>query len=135
MAECLVEQIPVDYPTTPILPRAYRQRFKELLYETNWSLRADMPGNLVESGISIERGRLMFLLTNENQCVERHHLGFYSFEVFPGTVAEDSGTHPDKGYFAISPRIMRQVLPTSGSRITAWLPTNSTLSGASSLRP
>jgi hypothetical protein len=89
----LEETIPADYNHSPFLPRVYRGSLDRYLYFLS-QLEAirNIAGDIVECGVSIGHGALLFLLLSEYLGVERTYYGFDSFEGFPDPVAEDEAT-------------------------------------------
>jgi hypothetical protein len=108
----LVESIPADYCHSPFLPRVYRGALDRILYFVD-SLEKVKPleGDIVECGVSIGHGALLFLLISEYLDKLRDYYGFDSFEGFPNPVAEDETTPiTGKGFWANPPEIVYKVL-------------------------
>ena len=98
----LEESIPADYNHSPFLPRVYRGSLDRYLYFLNQLEKLKgLDGDIVECGVSIGHGALLFLLMSEYLGVERTYFGFDSFTGFPDPVAEDGVTPiKDKGFWA-----------------------------------
>src|SRR5262249_1221250 len=61
----------------------------------------NVDGDIVECGVSIGHGTLLFLLLSDFIGVERTYYGFDSFEGFPDAVAKDGSTPiTSKGFYA-----------------------------------
>src|SRR5947209_7413068 len=104
--------IPADYNHSPFLPRVYRGSLDRYLYFLNQlETVRDVPGDIVECGVSIGHGALLFLLLSEYLGVERTYYGFDSFEGFPDPLAEDETTPiTGKGFWANPPETVLRVL-------------------------
>lgn len=98
----LEESIPADYNHSPFLPRVYRGSLDRYLYFLDQIQRVrHVEGDIVECGVSIGHGALLFLLMSEYIGVERTYYGFDSFEGFPDPVAADGVTPiTGKGFWA-----------------------------------
>lgn len=95
--DLLEETIPADYNHSPFLPRVYRGSLDRYLYFLSQLERIrEIEGDIVECGVSIGHGALLFLLLSEYIGVERTYYGFDSFEGFPDPVEKD-GVTPIKG--------------------------------------
>jgi hypothetical protein len=108
----LVESIPADYNHSPFLPRIYRGSLDRLMYFRDQVEEvASVPGDIVECGVSLGHGALVFLLLSEYVGVPRTYWGFDSFEGFPEPVAKDEQT-PIKGpgFWANPPETVMKVL-------------------------
>ena len=108
----LEESIPSDYNHSPFLPRVYRGSLDRYLYCLDQldKVRA-IEGDIVECGVSIGHGALLFLLLSEYLGVERTYYGFDSFEGFPDPVPEDETTPiTGKDYWANPPETVLRVL-------------------------
>ena len=93
----LEESIPADYNHSPFLPRVYKGSLDRYLYILDQLERVrHLEGDIVECGVSIGHGALLFLLMSEYLGVERTYYGFDSFEGFPAPAAKD-GVTPIKG--------------------------------------
>ena len=93
----LEETIPSDYNHSPFLPRVYRGSLDRYLYFLNQLEKLkEIDGDIVECGVSIGHGALLFLLISEYLGVERTYHGFDSFAGFPDPVEED-GVTPIRG--------------------------------------
>jgi O-methyltransferase len=108
----LEESIPADYNHSPFLPRIYRGSLDRYLYflERLESLRG-VEGDIVECGVSIGHGALLFLLMSEYLGVERTYYGFDSFTGFPDPVEQDGVTPiTGKGFWASPSELVLKVL-------------------------
>lgn len=108
----LLESIPADYQMSPYLPRVYRGALHRYLYFLD-QLKAvgDVDGDIVECGVSIGHGALLFLLFSDYLKRPRDYWGFDSFEGFPDPVEKDGSTPiTGKGFWASPPEIVYQVL-------------------------
>lgn len=93
----LEETIPEDYNHSAFLPRVYRGSLDRYLYFLNQLEKLkEVEGDIVECGVSIGHGALLFLLMGEYLGVERTYYGFDSFTGFPDPVDKD-GVTPIKG--------------------------------------
>ena len=89
----LAEQIPVDYVNSPFLPRLYRQSLGRLIYFQRMFERVkDVPGDIVECGVSVGHGILAFALLCELSGSNRKIWAFDSFEGFPPPTNQDRKT-------------------------------------------
>lgn len=89
----LEETIPDDYNHSPFLPRVYRGSLDRYLYFLNQLEKVrHLEGDIVECGVSIGHGALLFLLMSEYLGVERTYYGFDSFEGFPAPGEKDGVT-------------------------------------------
>jgi predicted O-methyltransferase YrrM len=108
----LEESIPGDYNRSPFLPRIYRGSLYRVLYFLDYlqKLRA-IEGDIVECGVSVGYGALLFLLLSDYVGVKRVYYGFDSFEGFPDPVAKDEST-PIAGsdFYASPPETVLRVL-------------------------
>jgi O-methyltransferase len=100
--DLLEETIPADYNQSRFLPRVYRGSLDRYLYFFDQLEAArDVPGDIVECGVSIGHGALLFLLLSEYLGVERIYYGFDSFTGFPDPVEKDEATPiTGKGFWA-----------------------------------
>jgi len=108
----LEESIPADYQHSPFLPRVYRGSLDRIMYFRDQVERIQhLEGDIVECGVSIGHGALLFLLLNEFVGVPRTYYGFDSFEGFPDPIDKD-GTTPikGKGFWANPPETVLRVL-------------------------
>ena len=108
----LVESIPAQYQLSPFLPRVYRGSLHRYLYFLDMLDRVrNLDGDIVECGVSIGHGALLFLLMSEYLGVERTYYGFDSFEGLPDP-SEADGMAPiyAKGYYANPPAAVLKVL-------------------------
>lgn len=108
----LEEMIPDDYNQSAFLPRVYRGSLDRYLYFLDQlQVIKDVDGDIVECGVSIGHGALLFLLMSEYVGVERTYHGFDSFENFPDPVAIDGSTPiTGKRYWASPPETVARVL-------------------------
>lgn len=108
----LEESIPADYNRSPFLPRIYRGSLSRCLYFLNQLEKVKrIEGDIVECGVSIGHGTLLFLLLSEYIGVERTYFGFDSFAGFPDPVKEDGATPiTGKDYWASPPEAVLKVL-------------------------
>ena len=108
----LEESIPADYNHSPFLPRVYRGSLDRYLYFLSQVERVrDVEGDIVECGVSIGHGTLLFLLLSEYVGVERNYVGFDSFEGFPDPVVQDEKTPiTGKDFWANPPETVLRVL-------------------------
>lgn len=108
----LEDAIPVEYNHSPFLPRIYRGSLERCLYFLRQLEKIrDVEGDIVECGVSIGHGALLFLLLSQYLRVERTYYGFDSFEGFPEPGPLD-GTTPitGKDFWATPPEIVLRVL-------------------------
>jgi hypothetical protein len=108
----LEESIPSDYNHSPFLPRIYRGAVDRYLYFLDQVSRVnDVEGDIVECGVSIGYGALLFLLWSEYVAVPRMYWGFDSFEGFPDPVEKDEKTPiTGKSFWASPPETVLKVL-------------------------
>jgi len=108
----LEETIPADYNHSRFLPRVYRGSLDRYLYFLDQLEKVkDIPGDIVECGVSIGHGALLFLLLSEYLGVERNYYGFDSFTGFPDPVEKDETTPiSGKGFWASPPETVLRVL-------------------------
>jgi hypothetical protein len=108
----LAESIPAAYNHSPFLPRLYRGSLDRLMYfRDQVESVAQIPGDIVECGVSIGHGALIFLLLSEYVGVPRTYYGFDSFEGFPEPVAKDEQTPIEgPGFWANPPEAVMKVL-------------------------
>src|SRR5205807_10590327 len=108
----LEESIPADYDHSQFLPRISRGSLDRCLYFLDQLEKIrGVEGDIVECGVSIGHGALLFLLLSQYLGVERTYYGFDSFEGFPDPVAQD-GTTPitGKDFWANPPETVLLVL-------------------------
>jgi hypothetical protein len=108
----LEETIPADYNHSPFLPRIYRGALDRYLYFKDMVERVQaVEGDIVECGVSIGHGALLFTLFSDYVGKPRTHYGFDSFEGFPAPVEQDEAT-PIKGsgFWASPPDTVLRVL-------------------------
>lgn len=111
----LAEQIDGTYLRSPYLPPIYRQSFGRLLYFREMFERSrDVPGDLVECGVSIGTGLLNWALFCELAKVDRTIYGFDSFEGFPASIEADrkknGAFETGAGDYASPPELVLKVL-------------------------
>ena len=108
----LEETIPADYNHSPFLPRVYRGSLDRYLYFLDQLEKVKgMEGDIVECGVSIGHGALLFLLLSEYLGVERTYYGFDSFSGFPDPVQKDGVTPiTGKDFWANPPETVLRVL-------------------------
>jgi hypothetical protein len=108
----LEESIPADYNHSPFLPRVYRGALDRYLYFKDMveTVRT-IEGDIVECGVSLGHGALLFTLFSDYVGKPRTYFGFDSFEGFPAPVEMD-GTTPitGKGFWANPPDTVLKVL-------------------------
>jgi hypothetical protein len=108
----LEEAIPPAYNRSPFLPRVSRATLYRMMYFRDQLERVKhLDGDIVECGVSIGHGALLFLLLSEFVGVARTYYGFDSFEGFPPPLEKD-GITPIKGpgLYASPPELVLQVL-------------------------
>lgn len=108
----LEESIPADYNHSPFLPRIYGGALDRYLYFKDMVDRVqNVPGDIVECGVSIGHGALLFTLLSDYIGVPRTYYGFDSFEGFPAPIAIDGITPiKGKGFWANPPDTVFKVL-------------------------
>jgi hypothetical protein len=108
----LEETIPSDYQHSPFLPRVYRGSLDRYLYFLDQVQRVKaVEGDIVECGVSIGHGALLFLLLSEYVGVERTYYGFDSFAGFPNPMQKDGVTPiTGKDFWANPPDTVLRVL-------------------------
>jgi len=111
----LAEQIPGDYLRSPYLPPIYRQSLGRLIYFQRMFDRVrDIPGDLVECGVSIGTGILNWSLLTELSGVDRTIIGFDSFEGFPASTEIDRKRDGDfqtqRGDYSSPPELVLKTL-------------------------
>jgi hypothetical protein len=108
----LLESIPAQYNLSPFLPRVYRGGLHQYLYYLDMLDKVrNVEGDIVECGVSVGHGALLFLLLSEYLGVERTYYGFDSFEGLPDP-SERDGITPikEKGLYANPPATVLKVL-------------------------
>jgi predicted O-methyltransferase YrrM len=110
--DLLEESIPSDFGQSAFLPRIYRGAVDRYLYFLDQVSRVkDVEGDIVECGVSIGHGALLFLLWSDYIGVPRTYWGFDSFEGFPDPVEKDENTPiTGKAYWASPPETVLRVL-------------------------
>lgn len=104
--------IPADYNHSPFLPRVYGGALDRYLYFKDMVERVrDVNGDIVECGVSIGHGALLFTLFSDYIGRPRTYYGFDSFEGFPDPVEQDETTPiKGKGFWASPPDTVLRVL-------------------------
>lgn len=110
--DLLEECIPADYNHSPFLPRIYRGALDRYLYFKDMvETVKSVEGDIVECGVSIGHGALLFTLLSDYVGVPRVYYGFDSFEGFPDPIAKDETTPiTGKGFWANPPETVMKVL-------------------------
>jgi len=108
----LEETIPADYNHSPFLPRIYRGALDRYLYFKDMvETVRNVDGDIVECGVSIGHGALLFTLFSDYIGRPRVYFGFDSFEGFPDPVEKDETTPiTGKGFWANPPDTVLKVL-------------------------
>jgi hypothetical protein len=108
----LEESIPTDYNHSPFLPRVYRGALDRYLYFKDMvESVVEVEGDIVECGVSIGHGALLFSLFGEYVGKRRTYYGFDSFEGFPDPIAQDEKTPiTGRGFWANPPDTVLKVL-------------------------
>lgn len=108
----LEESIPADYNHSPFLPRIYRGALDRYLYFKDMvESVGDVEGDVVECGVSIGHGALLFSLFGEYFGKRRTYYGFDSFEGFPDPIDKDEKTPiTGPGFWANPPETVMKVL-------------------------
>jgi hypothetical protein len=111
----LEEQIPSDYLRSPFLPCVYRQSVGRLFYFRHILERLNnIPGDIVECGVSTGHGILYWALLCELTATNRMIWGFDSFSGFPPSTEADrkaDGSFEKQQYdYASPPEIVLKVL-------------------------
>jgi O-methyltransferase len=108
----LEETIPADYNHSLFLPRIYRGSLDRYLYFLNQLEKLNgIAGDIVECGVSIGHGALLFLLLSEYLGVDRMYFGFDSFAGFPDPVEKDEITPiTGRDFWASPPEAVLRVL-------------------------
>ncbi len=108
----LEETIPADYNHSPFLPRVYRGALDRYLYFKDMLEQVKtVEGDIVECGVSLGHGALLFTLLSDYVDVPRVYYGFDSFEGFPDPVAQDETTPiKGRGFWANPPDTVMRVL-------------------------
>ncbi len=112
----LEESIPGDYNHSPFLPRVYRGALDRYLYFKDMLERVQgVEGDIVECGVSLGHGALLFTLFSDYIGKPRVYYGFDSFEGFPEPVAKDEMTPiTGRGFWASPPETVLKVLQDGG---------------------
>lgn len=111
----LEDQIPGDYLRSPFLPCVYRQSMGRLFYFRHMFDRIqDLPGEIVECGVSTGHGILYWALLCELTNTKRQINGFDSFAGFPPSIAADEKAdrtfQTAKGDYSTPPEMVLRVL-------------------------
>ena len=108
----LIDTTPADYNHSPFLPRIYRGSLDRMLYFRDQVERTSaVPGDIIECGVSIGYGALIFLLLSEYFGIARTYYGFDSFEGFPAPAEKDESTPiTGRGFWANPPETVMKVL-------------------------
>ncbi|MEJ2553067.1 MAG: TylF/MycF/NovP-related O-methyltransferase [Gammaproteobacteria bacterium] len=108
----LEESIPADYSHSPFLPRIYRGALDRYLYFEDMIEKVrNVDGDILECGVSIGHGALLFTLLCDYVGTPRTYYGFDSFEGFPNPIEEDETTPIEgKGFWANPPETVLKVL-------------------------
>ena len=108
----LEESIPAGYNHSPFLPRVYRGALDRYLYFKDMVEQVKaVDGDIVECGVSIGHGALLFTLFSDYINVPRTYYGFDSFEGFPDPVEKDETTPiKGRGFWANPPQAVLKVL-------------------------
>lgn len=107
----LEETIPGAYNRSAFLPRVSRGSLYRILYFHDQMQKIrHLDGDIVECGVSIGHGTLLFLLLSEYVGVERTYVGFDSFEGFPEAAVQDGITPITEGFYASPPETVLRVL-------------------------
>ncbi len=108
----LEEAMPDDYNHSPFLPRVYRGSLDRMLYFLDQLSKVNsIEGDIVECGVSIGHGTLLFMLMSEYLGKMRNYYGFDSFAGFPAPGPKDETTPiTGKGHWASPPDLVLKVL-------------------------
>lgn len=108
----LEESIPADYNHSPFLPRIYRGSLHRYLYFKDMVEKvASVEGDIVECGVSMGHGALLFTLLSDYIGKPRNYYGFDSFEGFPAPVEMDETTPiKGRGFWSSPPEAVLKVL-------------------------
>ncbi|WP_305908381.1 TylF/MycF/NovP-related O-methyltransferase [Methylomarinum sp. Ch1-1] len=108
----LEESIPAGYNHSPFLPRIYRGALDRYLYFKDMlCMVQNVNGDIVECGVSIGHGALLFTLLSDYIDKPRTYYGFDSFEGFPDPIEKDESTPiTSKGFWANPPETVLKVL-------------------------
>ena len=108
----LEESIPADYNHSLFLPRIYRGALHRYLYFKDMVDKVQkVEGDIVECGVSIGHGALLFTLFSDYIGTPRTYYGFDSFEGFPDPGEKDESTPiTGKGFWANPPETVLRVL-------------------------
>lgn len=108
----LEESIPAGYNHSPFLPRIYRGALDRYFYFKDMVDKVQqVEGDIVECGVSIGHGALLFTLFSDYIGTPRTYYGFDSFEGFPDPIAKDEITPiKGKGFWANPPETVLKVL-------------------------
>jgi hypothetical protein len=108
----LVESIPRDYPRSPFLPVIMRGMIHKICYYVDvFEQTRDLDGDIVECGVSIGQGALLFLLISSYVNRNRTYYGFDSFEGFPWPADKDEETPiKEEGFYGNPPETVLKTL-------------------------
>lgn len=108
----LEETIPADYNHSMFLPRVYAGALDRYLYFKDMlEMVREVEGDIVECGVSIGHGALLFSLLGEYLNKRRTYFGFDSFEGFPQPIDKDEKTPiTGLGFWASPPDTVMRVL-------------------------
>ena len=106
----MVEAIPAAYYRSRILPPVIPTVIKKILSFNHVIERTrDVDGALVECGVSIGHGLLVWSLLHDHYGLTRPMTGFDSFEGFPVSAREDARDIP-RGFYATPMELVRRML-------------------------
>lgn len=84
------ELIPQGYHRSPFIPKVYRQTVGMVPYFSHMLDRVEgIEGDVVECGVSLGHGLMVFMLIESSEKRVREFHGFDSFEGFPDNVEHD----------------------------------------------
>lgn len=108
----LEESIPSGYNHSPFLPKVYKGALDRYLYFKDMLEKVSpVDGDIVECGVSIGHGALLFTLLSDYIGKPRSYFGFDSFEGFPDPVEKDEKTPiKGKGFWANPPDTVLRTL-------------------------
>ena len=112
----LQETIPAAYNRSPFLPRLSRANLYRIMYFSDLLRRVnDIEGDIVECGVSVGHGALVFMQLSNYLDTKRTYYGFDSFEGFPDPVEKDEDPPlGGKGFYANPPETVLRVLRDGG---------------------
>lgn len=111
----LAEQIPSNYLMSPYLPRLYRQSLGRIFcFQYMVDQIRNVPGDIVECGVSIGHGILYWALLSDLTATKRRIVGFDSFSGFPASVEADrkvdQSFQTKEGGYSSPPELVSKVL-------------------------